>query len=841
MKKVTIALLAHVDAGKTTLSEAMLYHTGIIKKMGRVDKKDAYLDFDNQERDRGITIYSKQIVMNYQDTSFTILDTPGHVDFSCEMERTLQVLDYAVIIISAREGIQSHTKTIWKLLQYYQIPVFIFVNKMDLSYQSQDEIIKDIQNQLSQRCLAVDEYFHENISLLDDDLLEQYLNNQFTLSDITKLILDREVFPICFGSALKDDGIISFLDILNLYTCQKESYDETSGIVFKKLLDRNNDYTFLKLTGGSLKVKDIIDDEKIDEMRVYSGKNYQIVQIASAGEIVACKGLKKIPIGFTFGKEKPLRHQLLQPFTTYQIILPHNIDKHKAIDDIMTIAHEDPSLQISYDEQTQELKTKVMGEIQLDTLKYLIEQRYHYEVEFDEGSVTLLETITNKVEGVGHFEPLRHYAEVHIILEPLERGQGIMIENKCEKNTLPVQYQNLVLTHMQEIEHRGVLTGSPITDMKMTLVSGKAHLKHTEGGDFREATYRAIRNGLKKAHSLLLEPFYRFEILVPSGMLSQILYDLDGFHSQYDIIHHEKASINGIMPVRAMFNYQKMFLSKTKGEGELNYHFDGYQECKDSQELIDSIGYHSENDRQYPTGSIFCKHGAGFYVPYDEVENYMHLPYVLQNKTKMNETVRFQVDEKELEEIFVRTYGPIKRRLSKDMYQKSQQSSSQEKVTILPECLLVDGYNIIFSWHELSELAKTNLDLARERLIDILCNYQGYRQCLLILVFDAYKVKHNQGSINKHNNIYIVYTKEAQTADNYIEKVTHDLTQQYRVYVATSDALEQVIVSSKGAMRISARELEILVKATHEKEFNEFARKNKHMKNYLLEDIKKEH
>ena len=841
MKKITIALLAHVDAGKTTLSEAMLYHTGVIKKLGRVDKKNAYLDFDQQERERGITIYSKQSEMQYKDTSFVFLDTPGHVDFACEMERTLQVLDYAVVIISARDGVQAHSKTIWKLLKNYHVPAFIFVNKMDLAYQSQDEIMKNLQSQLATQCLCVDEHFLENISLLDDDLLEKYFQNQLTEQDIQEIILKREVFPVCFGSSLKDEGIIEFLDILNSYTVQKDSYTESSGIIFKKITDRHNEYTFLKLTGGTLHVKDVINEEKIDEMRIYSGKNYRLVQEVQSGDIVACKGLDKLPIGYTFGKEKSAYYHLLEPFTSYRIVLPEDIDKHKAIDNIMKIAHEDPSLEISYDENTQELKTKVMGEIQLDTLKYLIQQRFNYHVAFDEGTITLLETISNKVEGVGHYEPLRHYAEVHIILEPLERGQGIIIENQCEKNTLPDNYQNLVMTHMKEIKHKGVLTGSFITDIKMTLVSGKAHLKHTEGGDFREATYRAIRNGLKKANSLLLEPYYHFEIKIPSQMLSQVLYDIDTFHSQYDIINHEKETlIKGIMPVRYMSDYQKNFTSKTKGEGELYYAFDSYQESKDSDKLVQQINYDSEKDRLHPTGSVFCHHGAGFYVSFDQVEDYMHLPYTLQQKKKLSNPVNFKVNEKELEEIFIRTYGPVKRRLSKDMNKKMDENY-QEKVTLLPECLLVDGYNIIFSWHELNQLAKTNLDQAREKLIDIMCNYQGYRQCLLILVFDAYKVKQNPGSINKYHNIYIVYTKEAQTADNYIEKVTHDLTQQYRVYVATSDALEQVIVSSKGAMRISARELEMLVESTHENELKEFQRKNKQMKNYLLENIKKEH
>lgn len=839
MKQITIAMLAHVDAGKTTLSEAMLYHTGVIKKMGRVDKKDAFLDYDAQERSRGITIFSKQSVMTYKDSSFTFLDTPGHVDFACEMERTLQVLDYAIVIISARDGIQGHTKTIWKLLSYYKIPTFIFVNKMDLSYQSQAEIIIDLQKDLDANCYSIDKDFKENISLVSDELLEKYLNGDLNDEDIQNVIINRNVFPVCFGSSLKDEGVKELLDILNQYTKQKEYDDTLSGIVFKKISEKNNQITFLKLTGGHLKVKDTIDNQKIDEMRIYSGKNYENIQETYAGEIIACKGLDALPIGYVFGKNQKINH-ILKPFTSYHIILPDDIDKHQAIDNIKKLSDEDPSLQISYNENTQELSTKVMGEIQLETLKNMVKERYQYDIDFDEGKISYLETITNKVEGVGHYEPLRHYAEVHILLEPLERGQGIVIENNCQKDTLPVNFQKLVLSHMSEIEHIGVLTGSPITDIKMTLVSGRAHLKHTEGGDFREATYRAIRNGLKKAHSLLLEPYYDFEIKINNHLLSKIIYDLDRFHSEYQIkSQDDETIIIGYAPVRYMLNYHVQFMSMTKGEGKLFYSLSGYRECLDSKKIIEDIGYDSESDRIFPTGSVFCQHGAGFYVSYDEVENYMHLPYIYQKRKKRERKESFKVNEKELEEIFIRTYGPIKRRLSKDMNHMVQKVN-EEKVTILPECLLVDGYNIIFSWDELNQISKVSLDNARETLINILCNYQGYRKCLLILVFDAYKVKKNIGSIEKYDNIYIVYTKEAQTADNYIESVTHDLAQNYRVYVATSDALEQTIVASKGAMRISARELELLVRSTHQNEFDEFNRKNKQMKNYLLEDIKKE-
>lgn len=840
MKHITIGMLAHVDAGKTTLSEAMLYHTGVIKKIGRVDKQDAYLDFNEQERARGITIYSKQSVMTYQDSAFIFLDTPGHVDFACEMERTLQVLDYAIVIISARDGIQGHTKTIWKLLDYYHVPTFIFVNKMDLAYLSENDIIEKLHQDLDENCYAVDEDFFENVSLVNEYLLERYLAGHLNTKDIQDVIIKRKIFPVCFGSSLKNRGVKEFLDTLYTYTREIEYDRELSGVVFKKINDKNSLLTFLRLFGGTLKVKDSIGGHKIDEMRIYSGKNYTLVQQCQSGEIVACRGLDELPIGYTFG-HKQLQNQLLMPFTKYHIIFPHEIDKHKAIENIKKICTEDPSLKLEYNEESQELTVSIMGEIQLDTLKHTVKERFGYEISFDEGSISYLETIDNKVEGVGHFEPLRHYAEVHIILEPLERGSGIIVENQCSKDSLPFHYQKLILSHMKEIQHRGVLTGSPITDIKMILVSAKAHLKHTEGGDFREATYRAIRNGLKKAHSVLLEPYYDFEMKINNQILSKIIFDLDRFHSQYQIKNEvDQTYITGHIAVRYMKDYHRTFTSITKGEGKLFYSLSGYEQCLDSQKIIDEIGYDSETDQQFPTGSVFCAHGAGFYVKYDEVEQYMHLPFVYQIKKPVRNKTEAPINEKELEEIFVRTYGPVKRRLSKEM-NRTIERKNDEKVTILPECLLVDGYNIIYSWDELHKIATANLDSAREKLIDILSNYQGYRKCLLIVVFDAYKVKHNIGSIEKKDNIFIVYTKEAQTADNYIEKVTHDLTQNYQVYVATSDGLEQTIILSKGGMRISARELELLIKGTERTQLDEFNRKNKQMKNYLLEDIKKDH
>ncbi len=839
MKKVTFAILAHVDAGKTTLSEAMLYHAGVIKKIGRVDKADSFLDYDQQERKRGITIFSKEFSFPYRQSQMTFLDTPGHNDFSCEMERTLQVLDYAILVISGKDGIQSHTKTIWKLLQTYQIPTFIFVNKMDTTYSTKDEILNNLQKELHENCFALDDDFLENISLINDDLLEKYVQQQIKEEDIQKIIGSRQLFPVFFGSALKDEGVEDFMKSLDRYTFQKEPYTNLSGVIFKKSFHKQKYLTHLKITGGTLHVKDLVGDCKVDELRIYTRQGYQSVQAAYPGDIVACQGLENLPIGYTFGLQKQKQQNVLKPFMSYQIQLPDDIEKSKAIQQILSIGKEDPSLQFEYNQQLEILSVKIMGEIQLDTLQNLILERYGFLISYDEGKISYLETISKKVEGVGHFEPLRHYAEVHVLLEPLERGRGLVFENKCQRNTLPINFQNLVMTHLQEIRHHGVLTGSPITDMKLTLVTGKAHLKHTEGGDFREATYRAIRQGLKRTESFLLEPYYQFEMVVDQNVSSKVIYDLDTFHSDYQISYEDDLTIiKGKAPVRYLMNYQKDFLSITKGNGKLFYQMAGYFECLDQDQIVQDINYNSEEDLLFPTGSVFCKQGAGFYVPYDEVENYMHLPYVYQKSKPKVTHNNYKVDDKELEEIFIRTYGPIKRRLSKEMNRKIEEQK-EEKITILPECLLVDGYNIIFSWDELNELSKTNLDHARTRLMEILNNYQGYRKCLLIVVFDAYKIKKNRGSIEKNNNIYVVYTKEAQTADNYIEKVTHDLAQNYRVYVATSDALEQTIVSSRGAMRISAREFELLVKETHENELKEFNRKNKQMKNYLLEDLQK--
>lgn len=844
MKKITIAVLAHVDAGKTTLTESILYNSGIIQKIGRVDNQDAYLDFNSQERSRGITIFSKETTFTWHQTTFHLLDTPGHVDFSCEMERVLQVLDYAVLIVSAKDGVQSHTKTIWELLKHYRIPTFIFINKMDLAYRSKAEIMSNIQQNLDEGCIDYEnDEFKENVALTDETLLNKYLlYNDLTSEMIAQQIKKRMIYPCFFGCALKNQGIEEFLDSLSLYTIQNQYHDDFSATVFKITTDdKNNKLTHIKITGGSLHVKDIIaNNEKVDQIRQYSGSKYKIVDHAYAGDVVALKGIKSLEIGTMIGKNHQIIQPVLQSFMSYRLILPKDCDHQKAFVDLKQLAKEDPSLHITFLDNLKEIKIKLMGDIQVEVLKKIIKERFNLEVKFDLGQIAYQETIANKVEGVGHYEPLRHYAEVHVLLEPLPRGSGLVFANKCQNDILPQNFQNLILKHFQEKEHLGVLTGSPITDIKITLLSGRAHQKHTEGGDFRQATYRAIRHGLKRAKSILLEPYYQFHIEIKNEYLSKVIYDLEQMKGTFTIHNHcdDTSIIKGSAPVVNMMNYQKDILSYTKGTGYFHCMIKDYQPCLHQDDVIEQIGYDSENDIHNPTGSIFCKHGAGYNVKWNEVDQHMHLPYSyvprFEKKQKQNS---YHVSDKELEEIFIRTYGPTKYRLSKDM-KKVAKKENQEKVTILPECLLVDGYNVIFSWQDLNKLAKTNLDAARAKLIDILCNYQGYRKCVLIVVFDAYKVKKNTGTIEKYDNIYIVYTKEAQTADMYIEHVTHDLAKNYRVIVATSDALEQIIVTGRGATRISSRELRLLIDATNQEQLKEFQRKNKQMKNYLLEEIK---
>lgn len=846
MKKIVLGILAHVDAGKTTLTESMLYLSKTIRHLGRVDHGDAFLDYNSQERDRGITIFSKQAIFNWNDCQITLIDTPGHVDFSTEMERTLQVLDYAILVISGIDGIQNHSETIWKLLKHYHVPTFIFINKMDSIYANKDKLLNDLKDQFDENCFDfenLDENFYETIALNNEKLLDYYLEHQtLTKEMIIDEIYQRNLFPCFFGSALKIEGIDIFLNEFTNYVKEKQYPKQFQARVFKITHDKQgNKLTHLKITGGSLKVKEQVGNEKVDQIRIYSGDKYQLVNEVYAGDICAIKGFKNFEISQGLGNESTVNTPILTPYMDYRIILPENCNQHEALEKLLLLSKEDPQLHINYNNQSKEIHVELMGEIQVEILKNIICERFNLDVEFDHGNIIYKETILEPVEGVGHFEPLRHYAEVHLLLEPGKPGSGLEFAVDCKENVLATSYQRLVLSHLKEKEHIGVLTGSLITDMKITLVSGRAHLKHTEGGDFREATYRALRQGLKATKSILLEPYFKFSLEIPVEYLSRAIYDIETMNGTFKLSKEqdEMAYLTGKAPVSKMQNYQSEVISYTKGKGRITLQIDGYYPCTNQEEIISKINYDSESDLENPTGSVFCSHGAGFNVKWDEVENYMHIPYQFkpknENKEKKIEKTMYSNEDEELENIFIRTYGPIKQHQTTTPAKKIISNTTYK---YMPECLLVDGYNIIHSWPELKELAKDNLDAARTRLIDIMCNYQGYKKCILILVFDAYKVKNNLGSSYKYHNIYIVYTKEAQTADMYIERTTHELASKYNITVATSDALEQLIVLGQGGKRISSRELRLEVERLDKEKLEEYRRKQAKGYNYLLEDIK---
>ncbi|MFR1757037.1 MAG: NYN domain-containing protein [Thomasclavelia spiroformis] len=846
MKKIVLGILAHVDAGKTTLTESMLYLSKTIRHLGRVDHGDAFLDYNSQERDRGITIFSKQAIFNWNDCQITLIDTPGHVDFSTEMERTLQVLDYAILVISGIDGIQNHSETIWKLLKHYHVPTFIFINKMDSIYANKDKLLNDLKDQFDVNCFDfenLDENFYETIALNNEKLLDYYLEHQtLTKEMIIDEIYQRNLFPCFFGSALKIEGIDTFLNEFTNYVKEKQYPKQFQARVFKITHDKQgNKLTHLKITGGSLKVKEQVGNEKVDQIRIYSGDKYQLVNEVYAGDICAIKGFKNFEISQGLGNESTVNTPILSPYMDYRIILPENCNQHEALEKLLLLSKEDPQLHINYNNQSKEIHVELMGEIQVEILKNIISERFNLDVEFDHGNIIYKETILEPVEGVGHFEPLRHYAEVHLLLEPDKPGSGLEFAVDCKENVLATSYQRLVLSHLKEKEHIGVLTGSLITDMKITLISGRAHLKHTEGGDFREATYRALRQGLKATKSILLEPYFKFSLEIPVEYLSRAIYDIETMNGTFKLSKEqdEMAYLTGKAPVSKMQNYQSEVISYTKGKGRITLQIDGYHPCTNQEEIISKINYDSESDLENPTGSVFCSHGAGFNVKWDEVENYMHIPYQFkpknENKEKKLEKTTYSNEDEELENIFIRTYGPIKQHQTTTPAKKNISNTTYK---YMPECLLVDGYNIIHSWPELKELAKDNLDAARTRLIDIMCNYQGYKKCILILVFDAYKVKNNLGSSYKYHNIYIVYTKEAQTADMYIERTTHELASKYNITVATSDALEQLIVLGQGGKRISSRELRLEVERLDKEKLEEYRRKQAKGYNYLLEDIK---
>ena len=964
-KKLVVGILAHVDAGKTTLAESILYTSGSIRKLGRVDHKDAFLDTDRQERERGITIFSKQAKVCWKDVDITLLDTPGHVDFSAEMERTLQVLDYAVLVVSGADGVQGHVLTLWRLLARYQVPVFLFINKMDQPDTDPTALLAELKDRLDERCVAFgerDEVFYEDIAVCDEELLERYLEAKSesrtehrvatggVVSDereeqaelrsviddleITKLVAERKVFPCFFGSALKVEGVTELLDGIAAYTRIADYGEAFRARVYKISRDaQGNRLTHVKITGGTLKVKQMIrthgnryaagkgegdgeaenvTEEKIDQIRIYSGDKYTTEQEVTAGTVCALLGPVTTFCGEALGEEEEHTVPLLQPVMTYRMVLPDGCDLHRMYNKLCQLEEEEPQLHMVWQERLGEIHVQLMGEVQIEVLRNLIRERYGEEVMFDEGSIMYKETIGSVVEGVGHYEPLRHYAEVHLLLEPGEPGSGLQFSTRCSEDDLDRSWQRLVMTHLEEKEHLGVLTGSPITDMQITLVAGRAHLKHTEGGDFRQATYRAVRQGLCKAQNILLEPVYAFQLELPATMIGRGMTDMQGKAGKFGApeMTGDYAVLTGTVPASEMAGYQAEVLAYSGGRGRLYTELKGYMPCHNAKDVIEAIGYEAERDMDNPCSSVFCAHGAGFVVEWDRVEDYMHLDSVLPDDDfiqsygeqddfrnpiaysggretgyvgqesggharisagrREGQTADF-IGQDEIEEIMNRTYGTKERkkqgwartiragenadaqgigRAGQDKAVRTQSgdeiiSSGQtgkgtrdKAAALQEEYLLVDGYNIIFAWDSLKELAKDNLDSARGKLMDILSDFQGYRRMNLILVFDAYKVKGNIGSTERYHNIDVVYTKEAETADQYIEKVTHKIGRKHRVRVATSDGLEQLIIMGAGAARVSARELQEEVMAAGEelrKMFLQDTDRTAGDRNYLLE------
>lgn len=918
MENIVMGILAHVDAGKTTLSEGMLYLSGTVRKLGRVDHKDAFLDTYSLERDRGITIFSKQAVFSLGNRRINLLDTPGHVDFSAEMERTLQVLDYAVLVISGADGVQGHTETLWKLLKLYEIPTFIFINKMDQPGTDRDSLLAELKERLDEGCIVfgkeenvenhtvndsrdkiksknkevlykktekgasendtladaldIDSESLEEIAMTDEAVLDYFMEHETVRNeDICRLIRERKIFPCYFGSALKLDGVQELLAGFEEYMKPFDGKKEFGARVFKiSRDDKGERLTFLKVTGGKLVVKMPINkEEKINQIRIYSGAKYEAVNEVEAGGVCAVTGLSSSYIGQGIGVEKGTAAPFLEPVLTYQMILPEGADTTKVLRELKQLEEEEPLLNIVWNPALEEIHVQLMGEVQTEILKTMIAERFHLDVKFGTGKIVYKETIKSPVVGVGHYEPLRHYAEVHLKMEPLEAGSGLVFDTDCSEDVLDRNWQRLILTHLQEREHPGVLTGAPITDMKITIVAGRAHLKHTEGGDFRQATYRAVRQGLKSAESVLLEPWYSFVLEVPSEQVGRAMSDIGQMNGSFEGPEAEDKQgmvrLTGTAPASEMRDYQREVWAYTKGRGRITLTLKGYEPCHNAEEVIEEIGYDSESDVDNPTGSVFCAHGAGFLVKWDEVPEYMHIKEdFLAEKPgiEQDEVMAVQIgnhcnysggysssydDDPELLAIMEREFGSKQKERDRySSYRKQTVSTPVRHTTVIKEnepkkeYLLVDGYNIIFAWEELNELAKASIDAARNKLMDILSNYQGFTGCTLILVFDAYKVKGNQGEVQKYHNIYVVYTKEAETADQYIEKTTHEIGRKYKVTVATSDALEQVIVMGQGAYRISARDFYEEVERTEKqiREINERERGEK--RNYLLDYAREE-
>lgn len=888
MKKLVIGILAHVDAGKTTLSEALLYHCGMLRRMGRVDNKDAFLDTEELEKKRGITIFSKQAVLRYGSMEITLLDTPGHVDFSAEMERALQVLDYAVLLISGADGVQGHTKTLWSLLKKYQIPTFLFFNKMDQPGTDKEELLAECREKLGEGIVDFSsrstDGFYEEVAVCEEQLLEAFLEKgTVEEDDIIRLIEERKLFPCFFGSALYMNGVAELAEGLEKYTRDRAEVSESFGArVYKISRDKQgNRLTFLKLTGGKLRIRDEICgqamgeeadkwQEKVTQIRVYSGAKYETVTEADMGGIYAVTGLSYTYPGEGLGAEEEIIQPILEPVLTYKVILPEEVQPAVMLPKLRELAEEEPELHVIWKEELQEIHVSLMGQVQLEILKTMIEERFQVSVDFGAGSIIYKETIANSVEGVGHFEPLRHYAEVQLLLEPGERGSGIQTAVECSEDVLARNWQRLILTHIEEKEHKGVLTGSVITDIKITLLGGRAHLKHTEGGDFRQAVYRGIRQGLMQAESVLLEPWYEFTLEIPEQFIGRAMTDIERMYGKLTVPEYkeETAVLKGQAPVSCLQEYQTEVTAYTKGQGHLTCIPCGYAPCHNAEEIIERIGYDAEADLANPSSSVFCAHGAGFLVPWYEVPDYMHLESSMSESPVLEERVfRKRTEKREEQSIGTEEVDAILDRIAYANRQekggsrkwnaarqkrKSNSEStenreaktmeygkeSKKKETVpQKEYLLVDGYNVIFAWEDLKELAQVNIDSARGKLLDVLCNYQGMRGCEVIAVFDAYRVKGHAEEMLDYHNIHVVFTKEAETADQYIERFSHENGRKYQVTVATSDGLEQIIILGQGCRLLSARELKKEIDYYSQNLRNEHMEGNAGGKHYMLDGL----
>ena len=831
MKRLTTGIMAHVDAGKTTLTEAMLYLTGNIRRLGRVDHGDAFLDTQELERERGITIYAKQAILRRGDLELTLVDTPGHVDFSAETERALQVLDCAILVVSAADGVQGHTETLWQLLEEAGVPVFLFVNKMDQPNDGKAAILKQLEGRLGHGFVDMTdpEARGEGAALCSEELMERYLSGEeFTQEELAALVVQRQLFPVYFGSALQVEGVEELLDGIQAYTLEPEWPQDFGARVFKITRDeRGERLTWLKVTGGQLRVREVLHgldwEEKVNQIRLYSGAKFTAVDMAPAGTVCAVTGLTRTTAGEGLGADENWTGPRLEPVLSYQVIPPEGVDASTLLERLRRLEEEDPQLQVEWEPHAEQVRVKLMGQVHREVLERELRRRFMLDVTFGPGSIVYLETLAKPVEGVGHFEPLRHYAEVHLLLEPLERGAGLQIDTVCSEDVLDGNWQRLILTHLVERQHVGVLTGSPITDLKLTLLTGKGHLKHTEGGDFRQATYRAIRQGLMMGETILLEPWYTFRLEVPGESVGRAMTDVQRMCGEFEgpQMRGETAVLTGSLPVSEVGDYWSQVAAYTQGRGRFSCRLDGYRPCHNTQQVVEERGYDPDRDVDNPSGSVFCDHGAGVHVPWNEVRSHMHvdsgwLPEE-ERARKAQPAPQFQRGyasqvalDKELEEIFARTYGAVKPRAFhsvKATTKPKERPWKGLKKRTGKDYLLVDGYNIIHAWEDLSTLAREDLDGARAKLIDLLRNYQSWRGCRVIVVFDAYKVKGGKGAVEQLGDLYVVYTKEAETADMYIERTTYQLSRDNRVRVATSDGLEQMIILGHGAQRMSAAEL----------------------------------